>query len=232
MSLPGIVVHGGAGNFPGLDEPARSARLEEGLRAALDAGWMAFQAGRPALDVVVEAVASFEDGGLFNAGRGAVPTVNGEIEFDASVMDGSSRRVGALCAARWPANPIRVREGDRQLGGPPGGPLLLAAAGADRFAEDHGFPPMDPARLTAGGPAREAGGSGAAGAPAGTVGAVAVDAEGLIAAATSTGGRAGQMSGRVGDSAIPGAGVWAAADTAAISATGEARPSWWPLSAG
>jgi beta-aspartyl-peptidase (threonine type) len=213
LSLPAIVVHGGAGDFRGLDESGRSASIEEGLRAALEAGWEVLEAGRPVLDAVVEAVASFEDSGRFNAGRGSVPTANGEVEFDAGVMDGSSHRVGALCAARWPANPVRVAREIAELGGAPDGPLLLAAAGADRFAEDHGFPPMDPALLTAVHPSPPVAGTG-------TVGAVAVAEDGRVGAATSTGGRAGQMSGRVGDSAIPGAGVWAAADTVAISATG------------
>ncbi len=215
LSLPGLVVHGGAGDFVGLDDPDRSSHYEEGIGTALEAGWRVLQAGGPVLDAVVEAVAAFEDGGRFNAGRGAVPTVDGIVEFDAGVMDGSSRQAGALCAATWPANPIRVAREIAERGGAPDGPMLLAATGADRFAEAHGFARMEPAWLTALRPHSPAGGS-----PSGTVGAVAVDAGGHLAAATSTGGRSGQVRGRVGDSAIPGAGVWAAADTVAISATG------------
>jgi len=223
LSLPGLVVHGGAGDFRGLDEAGRSSRYEEGLATALEAGWKVLEGDGPVLDAVVEAVAAFEDGGRFNAGRGAVPTVDGTFELDASVMDGSSRRAGALCAATWPANPIRVAREIAERGGAPDGPLLLAAAGADRFAEEHGFARMDPSWLTGVRPAPAApaaGSAGSAGSAGGTVGAVAVDAHGHLAAATSTGGRSGQMSGRVGDSAIPGAGVWAADDTVAISATG------------
>jgi beta-aspartyl-peptidase (threonine type) len=109
-----------------------------------------------------------------------------------------------------------------ELGGPPDGPVLLAGRGADRFAEKWGFAAMTPSML-----------AGATGetdyelpsepdvvSGAGTVGAVAVDARGHVAAATSTGGRAGQLPGRVGDSPIPGAGVWADSGTAAVSATG------------
>jgi beta-aspartyl-peptidase (threonine type) len=214
LSLPALVVHGGAGDFRGLDEPDRRSRYEEGLSSALEAGWRVLEQGRPAVDAVVEAVAAFEDGGCFNAGRGAVATVDRTVELDASVMDGSRRQAGALCAATWPANPVRVAREIAERGGAPDGPLLLAAAGADRFAEEHGFARMDPAWLTSLHPDRPTG------SPNGTVGAVAVDAAARLAAATSTGGRAGQMSGRVGDSAIPGAGVWAAGDTVAVSATG------------
>jgi beta-aspartyl-peptidase (threonine type) len=221
LALPGIVVHGGAGVFRGLDEQGRSDRYEEGLKGALGAGWEVLVAGGRVLEAVVEAVAAFEDSGHFNAGRGAVPTVDGTVEFDAGVMDGSSGRVGAVCAATWPANPVRVARAIAEVGGAPDGPLLLAAAGADRFAEEHGFPPMDPLLLTALRTGAPPGGGGSTPPDAvGTVGAVAVDAGGHVAAATSTGGRAGQLRGRVGDSAIPGAGVWAAADTVAISATG------------
>ncbi len=107
--------------------------------------------------------------------------MDGTVEFDAGVMDGSSGRVGALCAATWPANPVRVAREIAEVGGAPDGPLLLAAAGADRFAEEHGFPPMDASLLTGvraaaspGGGAPPSAGGGAPPGAVGTVGAVAV----------------------------------------------------------
>jgi beta-aspartyl-peptidase (threonine type) len=247
LTLPAIVVHGGAGNFDRVAVEADAASILEGLDAALAAGWTVLAGGGSALEAVVAAVASLEDGGRFNAGRGSVTTTAGTVEFDAGVMDGTTGKVGAVCAARWPANPVRLAAKVADVGGPPDGPVLLAGAGADAFAERHGLEQMTAAMLAratgetedldldrgaagasgppAGGadtsvPAGDAGGSGGTLSEAGTVGAVAVDAGGHIAAATSTGGRAGQIPGRVGDSPIPGAGVWADSNTAAVSATG------------
>jgi isoaspartyl peptidase/L-asparaginase-like protein (Ntn-hydrolase superfamily) len=194
--------------------------------------------GGSALEAVVATVASLEDGGRFNAGRGAVPTSAGTVEFDAGVMDGTTGKVGAVCAATWPANPVRLAAKVAEVGGPPDGPVLLAGVGADAFAERYGLDRMTAAMLAraTGETEDTARGRGADGVPgpageagtadsgtfseAGTVGAVAVDAAGTVAAATSTGGRAGQLPGRVGDSPIPGAGVWADSSTAAVSATG------------
>jgi beta-aspartyl-peptidase (threonine type) len=223
---PAIVVHGGAGAFERLRTDADAARICEGLARALEAGWAVLTGGGSALEAVVAAVANLEDSGRFNAGRGAVATVDGTVELDAGVMDGATGRVGAICAATWPANPVRVAARIAEIGGPPDGPVLLAARGADQFAEEGGFEAMTPAML--------AGATGETGDPPlgrdgrghepsseeGTVGAVAVDAEARVAAATSTGGRSGQLRGRVGDSPIPGAGVWADSGSAAVSATG------------
>jgi len=218
LSLPAIVVHGGAGNFDRLHSEADTSRVCDGLASALEAGWAALSAGGTAFAAVVEAVANLEDSGRFNAGRGAVPTSAGTFEFDASVMDGTTGKVGAICAATWPANPVRVASKVAEIGGPPVGPVLLAGGGADRFAQEWGFEKMSTAMLAgATGETEDALGPRS---EVGTVGAVSVDAEGRIAAATSTGGRAGQLSGRVGDSPIPGAGGWADSATAAVSATG------------
>ena len=220
---PALMVHGGAGTFERLRHEGAKARLERGLAIALATGWDVLQGGGSALPAAVEAVASLEDGGLFNAGRGSTPTSEGAIETDASVMDGATRTAGAVCAATWPANPVRaalavahLTLNDRTPGGGSGTwtPLLLAGAGADRLAEAAGLAAM-PTAVTAGA---------AATAPdhrsPGTVGAVALDSAGHVAAATSTGGRAGQPPGRVGDSAIVGAGTWADDSTVAVSATG------------
>ena len=114
-------------------------------------------------------------------------------------MDGCSGRAGAVCATTWPRNPVRVALAVSESGSPPDGPLLLAGAGADLFAADRGFPEMGAASRS----------NPILGSPAGTVGAVAVDSERHLAAATSTGGRQGQLRGRVGDSPFIGAGTWA-----------------------
>lgn len=208
LSPPLIAVHGGAGAGHGPAE-----LVSAGLRAALDAGWSALTAGSGALDAVVAAVVAMEDSGTFNAGRGAVPTTAGTVETDAAVMGAlpDGRVVsGGGCAMTWPANPVlAAREVARA-----GNALLLAGAGADRFAESVGLVRVDPGSLTGGQP-------GQAVSSAGTVGAVALDGVGVLAAATSTGGRRGQPSGRVGDSPIVGAGTWAEQARVAISATGD-----------
>lgn len=250
---PVVLVHGGAGTFERLQEEGARARLEHALDVALSAGWRVLDGGGPALLAVVEAVASLEDSGLFNAGRGSRPTSEGQIETDASVMDGATGAAGAVCAATWPANPVRAAlavagptlgaagAGPRAPGpqlpespatgtgtsgaapgpGTPGRrrgkwrPLLLAGAGADRLAEVTGLPrlaPPTPASAGAAGPYERS--------SPGTVGAVALDGAGHLAAATSTGGLEGQPPGRVGDSAIVGAGTWADDRTVAVSATG------------
>jgi beta-aspartyl-peptidase (threonine type) len=213
---PVIAIHGGAGRRP----PERSDELKraesDGLRHALEAGWAVLDAGGPALEAAVAAVASMEDSGVFNAGRGAVPTTSGTVETDAAVMGvdadgtGAVREVsGAACAMTWPANPVHValavaRRGDA---------LLLAGPGADDFAAAAGLARRDPASLTGGGVAPIS--------DMGTVGAVALDVDGHLAAATSTGGRRHQPPGRVGDTPVIGAGTWASEGGVAVSATGD-----------
>jgi L-asparaginase / beta-aspartyl-peptidase len=245
---PAVLVHGGAGTFERLREEGARARLENALDVALSAGWRVLEGGGPALLAVVEAVVSLEDSALFNAGRGSRPTSEGQIETDASVMDGATGAAGAVCAATWPANPVRaalavagLTLGDAGTGPPvpkspvtgsgtsgaapgPGDhgrrggewhPLLLAGAGADRLAEATGLPPLTKATPPSDGADRQYEKS-----SPGTVGAVALDGAGHLAAATSTGGLEGQPPGRVGDSAIVGAGTWADDRTVAVSATG------------
>lgn len=232
LGIPAVVVHGGAGVFGAVSSPRDEAVLAEALRASTAAGWAVLAGGGSALDAVVEAVASLEDSGRFNAGRGAVPTDDGTVELDASVMDAGSGLVGALCAATLPANPVRAARAVADLRGVPDGPVLLAGEGADRFCEEHGLEVMRPEwlRHRSGGEAAplwsEQGlppaGPGRTLSAEGTVGAVAVDTRGRVAAATSTGGREGQRRGRIGDSPIPGAGVLAVPVGAgiAVSATG------------
>ena len=221
---PAVAVHGGAGTFKVLREDGAQAKaaLEAALEVALGSGWAVLSAGGAALEAAVEAVAAMEDSGLFNAGRGSVPTTAGTVETDAGVMDGATGRAGGVCALTWPANPVRAALAVARLTANPV-PILVAGAGGDELAKAQGLAPM-PAH-TGGAEASTAStrGTGAAGgriAGSGTVGAVAIDTGGHLAAATSTGGLAGQRPGRVGDSAIAGAGTWADDTTAAVSATG------------
>ncbi len=213
LGAPAVVIHGGAGEFRRLSSAGELARLEEDLAAALEAAWEVLAAAGPAIEAVVQAVACLEASGDFNAGRGAVATCKGTVETDAAVMEGASGSVGAVCAATWPESPVRAARAVMALRGPVQGPVLLAGAGADRFCEDAGLARRDPALLTGEGVVPIS--------RSGTVGAVALDRDGHLAAATSTGGRLGKRPGRVGDSPIAGAGTWADDRSVAVSATGE-----------
>ena len=202
-----IVVHGGCGNPAGgtvRDEAPYHRALEE----ALTAGWAALDS-RGALDAVQAAVESLEDCPLFNAGRGSVLTGDGEVEMDAAVMLGSEGRAGAVAAVTRVRHPValaRVVMEDTSH-------VLIAGPGAERLAEERGLELCDPSWfITERQQERWL-------ASQGTVGAVALDAGGVLAAATSTGGVRDQLPGRIGDSPLIGAGTYA--DTrCAISATG------------
>lgn len=211
LACPGIVVHGGADVGEAAQTTQGREHLAEGLERALAVGWAVLAGGGNSVRAAVEAVASMEDSGVFNAGRGSVLTTDGTIETDAAVMDGASGAAGAVCAATWPANPIRAALLVAGLDRAKGGPLLLAGGGADRVARAGGLPRLSSVAGSGGQGQSEA---------IGTVGAVVVDRAGHVAAATSTGGRRGQLPGRVGDTPIFGAGTWADDATAAISATG------------
>jgi len=213
LGVPAVVIHGGAGEFGRVSSPDQLARLEEDLSDALETAWEVLGAGGSAIDCVIEAVACMEASGNFNCGRGAVATSQGTVETDAAVMDGMSGSFGAICAATWPESPVRAARAVLALGGPAEGPILLAGAGADRFCERAGLAPRVAASLCGEGVAPFS--------RSGTVGAVAVDREGHLATATSTGGRLGKLPGRVGDSPIAGAGTWADDRSVAVSATGE-----------
>ena len=218
LSVPAIAVHGGAGAFERVRSSQDEIELEEVLVRALESGWAVLERGGQALESVVEAVAAMEQSGRFNAGEGGTPTIDGTLELDAAVMDGRTGNAGGVCATTWPRNPVRAALAVAELRAGPvdaKGPVLLAGTGADQFASEAGLArmvrPTERIGKVVSDPAS----------PNGTVGAVAVDATGHVAAATSTGGRAGQHRGRVGDSPIPGAGTWADDATAAVSATGE-----------
>lgn len=225
--VPAIIVHGGAGPSPaeGLEE------LRAAMRAAAAAGWARLSEGGTSLDAVEAAVRLLEDHPRFNAGLGAVLTAAGTVELDASIMEGDRLRCGAVAAVSGVANPIslarRVLEDGRHV--------LLVAGGALAFARTHGIPECDPAALItdrqrqrwierrgSAGSAQATGAhpEGAHDVPCGTVGAVALDARGTMAAATSTGGTAGQLPGRVGDSALIGCGTYAESTIGGASCTG------------
>ena len=204
-----IVVHGGAGGVP--DDPEQVARMRAGAAAAVEAGHAVLAAGGDALDAVEAAVVVLEDDPEFNAGRGAALTEYGRVELDASVMDGTTRAAGAVAAVRGVRNPIRaaravLAEGRHVLlVGPPA--IEFAATAGLAFESETWFVTERERRALIS--LKEAT----------TVGAVARDAEGRLAAATSTGGVSGQRLGRVGDSPLIGAGTWAD-DAVAVSCTG------------
>jgi beta-aspartyl-peptidase (threonine type) len=222
--VPAIIVHGGAGADPadGREE------LRGGVRAAAAAGWHVLAAGGHALDAVEAAVRALEDHPRFNAGRGSVLTSAGTVEMDASIMEGERLDCGAVAAVSGIANPVtlarRVLESGRHV--------LMVGPGAVAFAREVGVPECDPASLItdrqrrrfanqpAPAVAPELARETRAGA-AGTVGAVALDRHGAVAAATSTGGTWGKRPGRVGDSALIGGGTYADRTIGGVSCTGD-----------
>lgn len=201
-----IVVHGGAGNWdPALHDEARA-----GAQAAADVGRVLLGSGASALDAVCAAVAALEDNPVFNAGTGSVLNRDGEVEMDAAVMNGEDLGFGAVAAIRRVRNPVLVARCVLERSGH----ALLAGEGGLRFARAQGFDDYDPVTARA-----RAEWERARQAAQGTVGAVALDSRGRLAAATSTGGTLNKLPGRIGDSPLPGAGTYAT-ELAAVSATG------------
>ena len=201
--------------------------MKAGLAAALRAGQAILQDGGTALDAVCAAVAALEDDALFNAGRGAVLCADGNVELSASVMNGRDVSVGAVGCVTRTRNPVlAARTMLPHMHG------LLAGVEADARAEAHGLEMVDPKYFIVSGPA-QSNGRRLRGKDAialdhsdteeahGTVGAVAMDARGDFAAATSTGGLANQLPGRLGDTPVVGAGTWAQNGVCALSATGK-----------
>jgi L-asparaginase/beta-aspartyl-peptidase (threonine type) len=210
----GLVLHGGAGVNPARDYAAVSAHL----RDLVEAGAARLDAGASALETVEWAVARLEASGLYVAGRGSAPNSAGEVEFDACIMDGAAMRAGAVCAIRDVKSPIAAARA--VLSHTPH--VLLAGEGACQFAVERGLAAIgdDPAWFTLPVGVEQADIDAEADMLShGTVGAVALDREGRLAAATSTGGLFGKRPGRVGDTPIPGIGTWAD-DAMALSATG------------
>lgn len=209
-----IVLHGGAGVTRGRDYSAVEAHLGALVRAAA----ARLAEGMAAIDLVEWAVADMEASGLYVAGRGSAPNSAGVVELDASIMDGARHRAGAICAASGIASPVGAAR--QVLEQTPH--ILLAGEGATIFSRTHGDPGIaDPAAhyvVPIGVEAAEMTQSEWS-LTHGTVGAVALDATGRLAAATSTGGLFGKLAGRVGDTGVPGIGTWADHDVA-ISCTG------------
>ncbi|HEX4377325.1 MAG TPA: isoaspartyl peptidase/L-asparaginase [Steroidobacteraceae bacterium] len=222
-----LAIHGGAGAAP-RDRSNRGyeAQFLEGLASALDAGEQVLRRDGSALDAVQAAVMALEDDPLFNAGRGAVLGSDGTAELDAAIMSGTDLRAGAVTGLHHIRNPIALARCVLERSPH----VFLAGAGAEQFAAEQGFPrvandyfitthrsqqlqalqrsadPAASARLDD--------------PPLGTVGAVARDSHGALAAATSTGGMAGKHPGRVGDSPVIGAGTYADNRSCAVSTTG------------
>jgi beta-aspartyl-peptidase (threonine type) len=205
-----IVVHGGAGRAAPEDrEPRRT-----GVARAAQAGWAVLAAGGTALDAVVAAVVVLEDDPQFNAGTGSVLTTEGTVEMDASVMTGHDLAAGAVGAVTGVRNPVLLARAVMDAGRE----VMLIGPAATSRAATLGVPACDPEALIT----PEARRRWQAREPASgeTVGAVARDNTGRVAAATSTGGVAGKAPGRVGDSAVIGAGTYADDTLGAGSATG------------
>ena len=217
-----LVIHGGAGSERiAHDDPRHEAQARSGLNDALEAGSIILARGGGAVDAVEAAARVLEENACFNAGRGSVLTEMGEVELDAAIMDGRGRAAGAVSGIKTTRAPISLARRLMEQGPH----VFLAGAAADRFAASAGIEqvPNDFFIL----PERrrqldEALSAGAAADPIkyGTIGAVAVDVRGDVAAATSTGGITAKRWGRVGDSPLIGAGTYADNRAAAVSATG------------
>lgn len=221
---PSLIVHGGAWTIPG-------EAVEDclgGCRSALQAGWVVLRKKGSALDAVEAAIVVLEDDPVFDAGFGSHLNRDGRVQLDAILMDGASLDSGAVAAVERIRNPIRLAR--RVMEASPHS--LLVGPGALQFATTIGFPLCDPAELihprehalwrsavaglpTSSPPRRIAGSD-----SRGTVGAVALDARGGLAAGTSTGGTCCKLPGRVGDSPLVGCGCYADAESGGASATG------------
>ena len=221
----GLAIHGGAGTLPRAESGGeRELRYRAGLAAALDAGYAVLEARGTSLDAVTRAVMALEDNPLFNAGLGSVFTLDGRNELDAAIMDGRTLNAGAVCGVTHIRNPIELARAVMEHSEY----VMLSAEGAEEFALNRGFALVPRSyfhtperwrqleRIRSG----DAGLSALTISHVGTVGAVALDAGGRLAAATSTGGMTGKRYNRIGDSPIIGAGTYADDRSCAVSATG------------
>ena len=219
-----LLVHGGAGAFKrGRMDSDQEARASAGLNKALLAGGAILQGGGSALDAVEAAVRVLEDDPIFNAGRGSVFTHEGRIELDAAIMDGRDLRAGSVAGVTSARNPVVLARAVMEQSPH----VFLAGAGADQFAIEAGVDQANSdyfhtdARWQQLERIRHSGASAFdAEVKYGTVGAVARDNDGHVAAATSTGGLTGKRWGRVGDTPVIGAGTYADDRSGAVSATG------------
>ncbi len=228
MKTISLALHGGAGTLiQGTMTPEQEAQYISALKAALDTGYILLTQGASALDAVEATVKSLEDCVLFNAGRGSVFTAQGNHEMDASIMDGKTRKAGAVSLVSCIKNPISlarcVMEKTEHV--------FMAGSGAMQFAQQQGFEILAPEYFfdefrhqqwqeIKGTDKVRLDHSDKKDSKFGTVGAVALDSEGNLAAATSTGGMTNKKFGRVGDSPMIGAGNYANNYTCAVSCTG------------
>lgn len=221
---PTLLIHGGAGAIPEVLNDEDACAIRVALTDALSAGYALLEAGGPALDAVVAAVSVLEDVSWFNAGHGAVYTHDGRHELDAAVMDGATLRAGSVAGLRHVRNPVQLASAVMERSPH----VMLAGAGAEDFAREVGVSLVEPAYFDT--PARyqqwrdylRTAQVHETASPTnyfGTVGAVALDACGQLAAATSTGGMTGKRWGRIGDTPVIGAGTYADS-WAAVSCTG------------
>lgn len=229
MREPVLAIHGGCGAIPKAElTPATDKAARAGLHRALEVGLKVLKAGGNAFDAVAESIVILEDDPVFNAGFGAALNRDGVHELDSSLMDGATGRAGAVAGAKRIRNPVRVARALMENADP----LLLIAQAADDWAAAHGFEMVENSYFTTASRReslelmlkREASGDVKPVSERdkhGTVGAVALDIHGHLAAATSTGGYSAKPAGRVGDSPIIGAGTWADDRTCAISGTGK-----------
>jgi len=219
-----IAIHGGAGTMARERMTAeKQAAYREALAAARDAGAKVLAGGGSALDAVEAVIVMLEDDPKFNAGRGAVFTWEGTTELDASIMDGRTRAAGAVAGVTRTRNPIRLARAVMETSPH----VMLAGAGADQFSREQGLEQAEPAWFATPERQRQLEELKAKNLSAldvefkyGTVGAVAVDTHGHVAAGTSTGGTTGKRWGRIGDSPVIGAGTYADDRACAVSATG------------
>jgi beta-aspartyl-peptidase (threonine type) len=226
---PAIIVHGGAWDIPAEEQDAHM----HGTRRAADAGWAVLAAGGSAMDAVEAAIVVMEDDETFDAGRGSFLNADGQVELDAGCMDGADLQVGAVASVQFIRNPIRLARAVMERSEH----VLLVGQGAQRFAHRMGFAPCELTDLAV--PreferwqkllydrtysARSSFARNAPGPRAGladTVGCVALDASGHVAAGTSTGGTPNKMPGRVGDVPMVGCGFYADDQLGGASTTG------------
>ncbi len=222
-----LAIHGGAGALSRGLLPTDLERIRDALRGALAAGAGILASGGRSLDAVQSAVRAMEGSGVLNAGLGAVLNHEGLAELDAALMDGRDRRAGAVAAVRHVAHPIDLARAIMDEGKH----VMLAGPGAEQFARERGLELRPDSDFATERRLKELGqvigasvdGGGSVSMPwhsRGTVGAVALDIRGDLAAATSTGGVVNKHAGRVGDSPIIGAGTLAENGVGAVSATG------------
>lgn len=227
-----IAIHGGAGTITRDSmTPEREAQYEAKLQEAVNAGYAVLDQGGTSMDAIVVAIQILEDSPLFNAGRGAVYTWDGDHELDASIMNGATREAGAVASVKTVKSPIALaREVMNESVH-----VMLSGEGAEAFAKQQGleqvknsyfntearYKALQRMKKQVGNPQdKTAWAQMDDNYKFGTVGAVALDKHGNLAAGTSTGGMTGKRWGRIGDAPIIGAGTWADNDSCAVSATG------------